>query len=943
MDIVGDSVIEGILDHVLPGFLSEDRRRIVRFVQGFPGLAVRVGEIQGIDDVVSATDDRLVDAFITGHRASNQETLVRSARLLAVFGMFEKDLLEQIAAVGNFPVESLKETAHDLMDCGIIQQQGKNMMVQPRMFTANLAKRQWERWNKEKWDHVLAGDIHPELKVAAAKQLALLNTEPISKQVVEHVCRYLGPFGGFPRLFEVHAKTPVRLEDLALERATAERKMYLDAEAHAEVLSSLAEIDREVVAEQIERSFDDIGDLRYVVGQVRRHLVWAVEKIAFAHETFETGAWLMLRLGLAENEVWSNNATGQFQELFPVLLSNTAADGKARLAFLDDVANTTDLVQLRMVVEALSSAFRRDHYRIVGVESQGLLPAMEPWYGSPSERKGYLQECATRLADLAIRDDEIGTLARNRLGNELETLVRFGLLDVVEQVVRKVFDKVGYWPEAKNSLDSLLTYGARELSDQTVTRVQALTGTMNPRALRESVLAFTSTAQDFAIIGDMRPEELFRQQVETACELAARLVDNPDLLTELLPTLSHRQLYRTYLLGKAIAETAVDPLPLLEVITQSVRATPASKRSYEYLSGYLVGIVSTHPSDVETFKQTAAQSFDLAPAMPLVTARMGVTDSDVELAIDALRGKTLFPKSLCSWSWGRSMEGVSTASVGLLLGTLIDHSAEGFAQALDLLGMYTFDSREKLDDFQPIVVELANNATKWEVRDSGSVYHFEEVMNQPLNKGRQDAHAKRVALALAKAAADRPWNDELIKPMLPTLLSEFPEIAWSLIGQAVVSDDERLSALEFLLGGFFDKNGPPPAIAHLPEDTLFAWCYANPNRGPAFAAKTLPVITKRTEEDAEWGLSSTIVRLLNEFGEPRDVQEAVYGNISTVVWAGSMTEYFALYESPLTTLLQHPKRPVRRFASKLLRTIRFEIERTEEEDKAREMASRWHV
>ena len=70
-----------------------------------------------------------------------------------------------------------------------------------------------------------------------------------------------------------------------------------------------------------------------------------------------------------------------------------------------------------------------------------------------------------------------------------------------------------------------------------------------------------------------------------------------------------------------------------------------------------------------------------------------------------------------------------------------------------------------------------------------------------------------------------------------------------------------------------------------------------PRPRPAFAAKTLPVITKTTEDSEEWQLSPVILRLLDEFGEREDVQEAVFANIWTVIWGGSMTEYFALYEN----------------------------------------------
>ena len=157
-------------------------------------------------------------------------------------------------------------------------------------------------------------------------------------------------------------------------------------------------------------------------------------------------------------------------------------------------------------------------------------------------------------------------------------------------------------------------------------------------------------------------EEMVRKQADTACDLATRLVEDLDLLEGLLPALCQR-VDRTYLLGKAIAEKAVDPLPMLKVSIQHTLETQDRKRSYEFLSGFLVGLAHTHPTEVEAFKQTAAESPDLAPALPHVAARIGVTDSDVDLAISALNKKMLHPRSFRFWSWGRCMESVSTIVV----------------------------------------------------------------------------------------------------------------------------------------------------------------------------------------------------------------------------------------------------------------------------------------
>ena len=244
---------------------------------------------------------------------------------------------------------------------------------------------------------MLAGDASPELKVLVAKQLAWLNSTEVAPEVAKHVCRIGGPFDGVEGITEA---------------------------SRAEVLSDLAEVSSEVVARQIERCLDDVEDLSKVEGDGRRHLVWALEKIAFRPDSFEDGARLLLRLAVAEDETWDNNATSQFKDLLPVLLGNTAADGNARLSVLDEAAETNDTRQRAIVVEALIAGSGMDHFwRFLGPESHGSRPALEPWRpATDKEAASYIQGCVTGLAEFATRDDESGAIARTGLGRNLRGL-----------------------------------------------------------------------------------------------------------------------------------------------------------------------------------------------------------------------------------------------------------------------------------------------------------------------------------------------------------------------------------------------------------------------------------------------------------------------------------------------------------------------------------------
>ena len=60
----------------------------------------------------------------------------------------------------------------------------------------------------------------------------------------------------------------------------------------------------------------------------QRSIVDALEKLVWHPETFEPAADAMLRLALAENETWANNATGQFSSIFGARLPSDCGESR---------------------------------------------------------------------------------------------------------------------------------------------------------------------------------------------------------------------------------------------------------------------------------------------------------------------------------------------------------------------------------------------------------------------------------------------------------------------------------------------------------------------------------------------------------------------------------------------------------------------------------------
>ena len=175
-------------------------------------------------------------------------------------------------------------------------------------------------------------------------------------------------------------------------------------------------------------------------------------------------------------------------------------------------------------------------------------------------------------------------------------------------------------------------------------------------------------------------------------------------------------------------------------------------------------------------------------------------------------------------------------------------------------------------------------------------YHFEKITTWLLDKGRGDPDARSTAFALARALVDVDGylQTRVIEPVVPKLLSDFPEIVWPLVGQAIVSDPQHAWRFQVLLGNVhsFEHRENPPLLS-LPEDTLFAWCHAHPDRAPDFVASVLPFLTTYQADATNRSIHPVMARMLSEFGDRDDMLRVIGRNIGSYTWSGSLTPFCA--------------------------------------------------
>ena len=924
-----DDVIENLLKQIAPGLPSEDQRRLVRFSQGFPQIAVLLGQSWLKDSsIASMSDSDLFDRIILGRKPSDEALLRETGMLLGAFGLVGlkapfSDLEAIVPLSRGRSSGDLRAGLDELLQRGVVQQHGRLVSLQPKPLAMGLAERQWCQWSEAIRQEVLFGNLPTALRIRAARQLALLNDRPIALEIARYVCRLDGPLASLE----------------ALER-----------KGTSEILAALAEIDANAAMTLLERVIGSLSveELKEVKGDTRRQLVWALEKIAFLEATFERAALLLLSLAAAENETWGNNATGRFKCLFPVFLSDTAAGPEARLQLLDELVTQNDPSRMPIVVDALlRGADINSSHRMVGAETHGSRPAVEAW--EPKLWKDawdYVVACLNRLATLGLRNDAIGARARAGMPHTFRPMASAGLIDPIEAWIEQVTAVHTYWPEALDALSTVIQFDAGGFKGDAADRIEKLIASLQPKDLSDRV-RFLVKEMPWDYPGEKNVDfsERTALQVRAVEDLIEELLKHPEELQRLLPFMSGGRQRMALTAGFAIAMKSSDPNSWAMPLCDAVAALPPDERNFGLLAGFYQGLATQNSAAVEGFKLMAVNSEVFASAFPILCSAIGISASDVKLACKALRSGTIGPIELSHWTMGGVLAKLPVSAVTPLFDELLSMDEIAYSVALDLMGMYVHGDAERLKHMRPQLLTVAKNIVK-NPKSPGShmsSHHFEQIIGWLLKKGRNDPDAAAVALELATQAAEAPDSvAELLKPVLRDLLSNFATIVWPKFGQAIVADRAKAWRLEHLLGdsySFAETKSPP--ILSVPEDLLFAWCHANPEIGPAFLAQFVPILTRQRPEEGGNKLHPTAKRLLDEFGHRDDVLKRLVQNMHTFGWAGSTTAYYALYDAPLRSLENHPIGAVRRWSKTMHSHMASQIQVAQTEDD--EQKAQWDL
>lgn len=611
----------------------------------------------------------------------------------------------------------------------------------------------------------------------------------------------------------------------------------------------------------------------------RRDVVWALERIAVWRALFPDAARLLLQLAEAENESWSNNATGVFVGLFspgagPV--APTEASPFERFTVLKEALTSPSAVRRAIGLKAADAALQTTRFtRIVGAEYQGL--RQPPLLWRPVNMVE-LREAYERVWNyLAVRVNEVegperGQIVHVLLDNARSLYSVPDLAPLVMNVVRQLSETVRNPADIVRLTETVLHYDGRGLSPEQRADWE--------RLRRELVgTDFASRLQRY--VGMELLEDSFTEDGEHTDKagpkieaLAAEALRQPDLLRKEMPWLMAGGAQNGFRFGYHLGR-ADEKLTLLPELTECQRRSPDAI----VLSGYLRALSERDSAEWESVLDECASDRGLRTFVPELSWRGGLTDRAARRVLQLATAGVLEPSGFRMFGYGGVLKGLSTEVFDEWVRFLL---ACGHSGAVGVaLGLYRVYYAWG-DTPPPLPKELTR-----QLLTSSALFRGVSQWN-----GRRDGAHEWTAIAKRFLAA---YEDEAVG-LASTLLEHFGDEE-SVLGSYDSPTEEVLGMvlkmqpaavwqrLAPLLGPPIDSRAFAIALwlreghlAVVPRDLVVDWIEADVDARAWYCATFVPPVFP--------GEALSARELLARYGDRADVRQNLVANFSTEMWSG---------------------------------------------------------
>ena len=908
-----DTVLQIINE--IPNVTDELKPLLIKFAGGIPFMAYLLA--QGLADgkpLGDMSNERemyvsLMNKLLGCKKDSTERTMLQALALFKFVGWQgdKKNQLEFIAKDKDITSVEIQDEQflmneferiilHNIKRA-IIEQVGRMVGLRPMPLAQYLILEWFDKCTPERLLRVIndlqGADVSPDLKYHLGEQFRYMG---FSQQAVEFVNGVLGansPFGS--------------AEVINTEVGSHLFRIFVEVNPGA-VANCLARI-------ILPMSVDELKNLK----EGRRNIVWTVEKICFDKHTFLIGAKIMLRLAVAENEKWSNNATGDFVGLFPIILPATAADFNSRLAFLRDNLKGD---QKELIFKALKRALYCHNFTFMsGPEFQGTKKLDYYMPKGEGEIITYISGCLDILSSALPQDIK---QIKNILEEDSLSLCEIGAGDEVLPLIKKTCILLKYdWEKMRSNMSLLKEKVFSHLSESEKSLYEDILKSLTKTDIASTFARIENESYNI-ISGKNSFDEQEKWRNDKYTNLAEQFARQYDKDT--LIKLSKAQVNIVNPFGSTLYDLWTDE-EKVKFVNDYV--TILNSVSYTYCHILLDFFTEVTEEEFKSLYEPIIYSLKDKRVIFGIVAKIGASPDSLEfikLKVLINNGEAKVEDFLQYWGYWpfvkQNLESVLSFFKQVL-------KYDGGYQVI--CHIYSFASMERFHDnkekIELVIMDSIKKQKKLEVlfNDYTSIQCIKKLLTENANAGdfAKSIHQKLLQYVLNRENLLHSQTD--IQHLYSLLIDKYFSYIWDDLSSAIASyDEDSFFDLKIVLGSWTHKQ--EYLFNSKNWDAILKSCQQYPNIVPARMISLIPTYGEANK------LHPLILKILDIYGDQQNVCDEVGYSIGTYSGAGSRIPYLKRQLKALEPLKSSKFVKVRKWTASYITYIQKEIETQKERE-----------
>lgn len=662
-----------------------------------------------------------------------------------------------------------------------------------------------------------------------------------------------------------------------------------------------------------------------ITDNIRRNLVWALEKLCFSHDSYNDGIKVTALFAVAENEHWGNNATQLIKQWFHIMLPGTEASLDERievLRWLKGQGNEYKAIAL----DCFDNAFNYGHFHTMGDKAKfGVKRKKDYMPADKGEIARYWEQCRDELMAWIDEDSSIVERVAKLIESHAMQWTFIGMLQRLFPLVEKVAEKKGgTWEKLYDTLEKIHKNRFAVYSPNFLDQLNDFEERIRPKSFCRKLKDVPNGA-----FQDNKPpfEERLKLEKQKFDELADEFIER-----------------RYYASEKEIREIVFDKEYHDIWFSQSLSEKMTDKLLTEMLKILFALVEQGGGDDFQSsfFFRICFVFRDRKPLADFIEEILKAGYKGLYVRLLATNETEQF------YAYKKIQECVKEGKIGS--GALTDYlmfvSINTNDQLAKFLKEYAKDFTDKQDAFFAFILRYRYDRVLYENDDAYAIvketllnlpikdenqYHFDfaDLAVKLLKKRRDDQFAQAINKKMI-GVLSKDYMRSNLNGIYELLISDYKEAIWEDFERAFVDKDNYLFSwqIEDEIGSGSGFGAGPLFINN--DERLKKMCEKYPETAPYRIASMAPVF--RYTDSTIAGFSDWFLWLLDNYGDNKDVLESLHANMESYSWTGSIIPLMENKKKCFEQINNHPRPEVRKWAESCLSSLEQELKNERNKD-----------